>query len=118
MKHIHLSDRYQNGTSRIHRLDPRVKVIVTLLFIISNVIMPDGAWIAFALLFGLVTLGLRAGEYWHLLCAQTLVRRPPLRTGRRHGRVYDSGATACRVADWQRCADGDRCGIGALLSAS
>jgi cobalt/nickel transport system permease protein len=56
MKHIHLSDRYQNGTSRIHRLDPRVKVIVTLLFIISNVIMPDGAWIAFALSFGLVTL--------------------------------------------------------------
>ena len=43
MKHIHLSDRYQNGTSRIHRLEPRVKVIVTLLFIISNVILPDGA---------------------------------------------------------------------------
>ena len=56
MKHIHLSDRYQNGASRIHRLEPRVKVIVTLLFIISNVILPDGAWIVFALLFGLVTL--------------------------------------------------------------
>ena len=56
MKHIHLSDRYQNGASRIHHLEPRVKVIVTLLFIISNVILPDGAWIAFALSFGLVTL--------------------------------------------------------------
>lgn len=56
MTHTHLSDRYQDGTSIVHRLDPRVKVIVTLLFIMSNVLLPNGAWTAFALSLGLVTL--------------------------------------------------------------
>ncbi len=54
MAHIHLSDRYRDGASIIHRLDPRVKVIITLLGIASNVLLPDGAWTAFALSLGLV----------------------------------------------------------------
>ena len=47
-------DRYQTGQSPIHRLDPRVKVVVTVLFIVSNVLLPDGAWLAFLLAWGLV----------------------------------------------------------------
>lgn len=55
-------DRYQVGTSRIHRLDPRVKVAVTLLFIVSNVLLPDGAWLAFAAAWGcVVAVSLLAG---------------------------------------------------------
>jgi cobalt/nickel transport system permease protein len=46
--HVSTFDRYQQGTSLIHHLDPRVKVVLTLLFIVSNVLLPDGAWIAFA----------------------------------------------------------------------
>jgi len=46
--HINTFDHYQTLDSPIHRLDPRVKVIVTVLFIISNVLLPDGAWLAFA----------------------------------------------------------------------
>ncbi|MDW8215325.1 MAG: cobalt ECF transporter T component CbiQ, partial [Roseiflexaceae bacterium] len=53
--HIHLSDRYRNGVSVMHRLDPRVKVIITVLFIVSNTLLPDGAWMAYALSLGLVT---------------------------------------------------------------
>ena len=49
-------DRYQTGESSIHRLDPRVKVVVTVLFILSNVLLPDGAWLAFALAWGLILL--------------------------------------------------------------
>ena len=49
-------DRYQAGESFIHHLDPRVKVVVTVLFILSNVLLPDGAWLAFALAWGLVLL--------------------------------------------------------------
>jgi cobalt/nickel transport system permease protein len=49
-------DRYQAGESLIHRLDPRVKVVVTVLFILSNVLLPDGAWLAFALAWGLILL--------------------------------------------------------------
>ncbi len=41
----------------MHRLDPRVKVVVTLTLILSNALLPDGAWLAFALSWGLVLLG-------------------------------------------------------------
>jgi cobalt/nickel transport system permease protein len=47
--HINTFDHYQTLDSPIHRFDPRVKVIITVLFIISNVLLPDGTWIAFAL---------------------------------------------------------------------
>lgn len=37
-------DRYRDRTSPIHDLDPRVKVVVTLLAIFSVLSLPDGAW--------------------------------------------------------------------------
>jgi len=56
MLHINTFDRYQAQESLIHRLDPRVKVVVTVLFILSNGLLPDGAWPAFALMWALVLL--------------------------------------------------------------
>ncbi|HEY6072251.1 MAG TPA: cobalt ECF transporter T component CbiQ [Anaerolineales bacterium] len=47
--HADAFDRYHEAGSILHRLDPRVKVVVTLAFILSNVLLPDGAWLAFAL---------------------------------------------------------------------
>src|SRR5690606_3137423 len=35
--------------SFLHKLDPRVKVLVTVIFIVSNALLPDGAWLAFLL---------------------------------------------------------------------
>jgi len=57
--HSDAFDRYHHGHSPIHSLDPRVKVLVTIAFILSNALLPDGAWIAFALawVFILVTNG-------------------------------------------------------------
>lgn len=49
-------DRYQDKDSLIHWLDPRVKTVITLLFIVSNVLLPDGAWLAFALAWGFILL--------------------------------------------------------------
>lgn len=49
-------DRYRSGDSLIHHLDPRVKVVVTLLFVVSTALLPDGAWLAFSLSWGLVLL--------------------------------------------------------------
>lgn len=46
--HFDAFDRYHEKESYIHHLDPRVKVVVTIVFIISNAILPDGAWMAFA----------------------------------------------------------------------
>ena len=54
--HTHIFDRYHDGSSLIHRLDPRVKVVVTILFILSNVLLPDGAWIGFVLAWGFLAV--------------------------------------------------------------
>jgi cobalt/nickel transport system permease protein len=45
--HSDAFDRYHHGHSFIHGLDPRVKVVVTIAFIFSNALLPDGAWMAF-----------------------------------------------------------------------
>lgn len=42
-------ERYQTGDSPIHRLDPRVKLLVTISYIVSTTFYPDGAWPAFFL---------------------------------------------------------------------
>jgi cobalt/nickel transport system permease protein len=47
--HANAFDRYQHGHSLLHNLDARIKVLVTIAYILSNVLLPDGAWIAFAL---------------------------------------------------------------------
>lgn len=52
--YIHKFDRYERRGSLIHGLDPRVKVVVALLFIFSNVLLPDGAWLAFLAAWGLL----------------------------------------------------------------
>ncbi|HXV99701.1 MAG TPA: cobalt ECF transporter T component CbiQ, partial [Anaerolineae bacterium] len=54
--HINTFDRYEGRESLIHYLDPRVKVVATVLFIVSNVLLPDGAWLAFLLSWGFVLL--------------------------------------------------------------
>ena len=64
--HADAFDRYHHGQSPLHSLDPRIKVIVTIAFILSNALLPDGAWIAFLLawcfiLFATVMSGLGAG---------------------------------------------------------
>jgi cobalt/nickel transport system permease protein len=46
--HADAFDRYHDKESFVHRLDPRVKTIVTIVFIVSNALLPDGAWLAFA----------------------------------------------------------------------
>lgn len=45
--HFDAFDRYREKESFIHRLDPRVKVVVAVVFIVSNALLPDGAWAAF-----------------------------------------------------------------------
>jgi cobalt/nickel transport system permease protein len=47
--HSDAFDRYHHKHSFIHHLDPRIKVVITIAFIISNALLPDGAWVAFAL---------------------------------------------------------------------
>ncbi len=58
--HFDAFDRYHETESFVHRLDPRIKVVVTVVFILSNALLPDGAWIAFGL------------SWLFLLCANIL----------------------------------------------
>ena len=54
--HSDLFDRYHAAESPLHRLDPRVKVLVTVGFILSIVLLPDGAWIAFLIAWGFILI--------------------------------------------------------------
>ncbi len=75
--HANVFDRYRFGTSLIHRLDPRVKVVVTLLFIVSNVLLPDGAWPGFVLALVWVLLVTRAaGLPWDFALRRSFVALP------------------------------------------
>ncbi|MFN8533660.1 MAG: cobalt ECF transporter T component CbiQ [Dehalococcoidia bacterium] len=50
-------DRFAARDSAVHRLDGRIKVVLTLLFTLSTIILPDGAWVGFVLTF-LLTVGI------------------------------------------------------------
>lgn len=47
--HINVFDHYHNQETAAHRLDPRVKVVMVAVFILSNALLPDGAWYAYLL---------------------------------------------------------------------
>ena len=47
--HVDAFDQFQHLNSRVHHLEPRIKVLVTVFFVLSNALLPDGSWAAFAL---------------------------------------------------------------------
>ena len=50
MIHFHFAEQHP-GSSLIHRLDPRIKIVGGVLFVASATILPAGSWIEFATLF-------------------------------------------------------------------
>jgi cobalt/nickel transport system permease protein len=52
--HVHFLDPYRPRSSPIHRLDPRVKLVLTIVFILTNTLIPTGAWPIFVLLLALI----------------------------------------------------------------
>jgi cobalt/nickel transport system permease protein len=52
--HVHFLDPYRPHDSLIHRLDPRIKLVLTLAFILTNALIPPGAWPVYILLFALI----------------------------------------------------------------
>lgn len=75
--HFNTFDHYQLHDSAIHRLDPRVKIIATVLLILSNVLLPDGAWLAFALTWGFViAASLLAHIHFTFILSRSLVALP------------------------------------------
>ena len=58
MRHSFL-DKYSDRDSLIHRLDPRTKFIITILFILMVVITPPATWYSFAFYLAII-----AGMVW------------------------------------------------------
>jgi len=52
--HIHFLDPYKHSASLIHDLDPRVKLVLALAFILTAALTPIGAWPVYILLFALI----------------------------------------------------------------
>jgi cobalt/nickel transport system permease protein len=48
--HAHFLDPYRRGRSLIHQLDPRVKFVLALAFILTTALTPIGAWPIYILL--------------------------------------------------------------------
>ena len=51
--HIHFLDPYRPRVSLIHQLDPRVKLVLAIAFILTASLVPFGAWPIYILLFAL-----------------------------------------------------------------
>jgi cobalt/nickel transport system permease protein len=52
--HVHFLDPYRPRPSLIHELDPRVKLVVTLAFILTTALVPTGAWPVYILLLAFI----------------------------------------------------------------
>ena len=52
--HIHFLDPYHHRSSPIHRLDPRVKLLLALAFILTCALTPPAAWPVYILLLAIV----------------------------------------------------------------
>jgi cobalt/nickel transport system permease protein len=48
---LNLTEQYRRGASFFHRLDPRIKLLGTLAFILTATTLPFGAWLGYLLLF-------------------------------------------------------------------
>jgi cobalt/nickel transport system permease protein len=52
--HVHFLDPYHPGNSPIHRLDPRIKLLLTLAFILTNTLVPTAAWPIYIMLLAMI----------------------------------------------------------------
>lgn len=60
--HFHLVDAYQDSDSLLHRADPRVKLVLTLLLILFISLTPVGAFAVYVGYFALMMAGALAGR--------------------------------------------------------
>ncbi len=52
--HVHFLDPYRPRNSLVHRFDPRLKLVLTILFILACTLLPAGAWPVYILFFALI----------------------------------------------------------------
>ncbi len=52
--HVHFLDPYRPGSSPVHRLDPRIMLVLAIAFILANALVPTGAWPVYFFLFTII----------------------------------------------------------------
>lgn len=52
--HVHFLDPYRPRNSPVHQLDPRIKLLLAVFFILTTALVPAGAWPVYILLFALI----------------------------------------------------------------
>jgi cobalt/nickel transport system permease protein len=52
--HVHFLDPYRARSSPVHAFDPRLKLVLVLLFIFTNALLPVGAWPVYILIYALI----------------------------------------------------------------
>lgn len=52
--HFHFLDSYRPRESLVHSLDPRIKLVFTLVFIVTTALIPAGAWPVYILLIAVI----------------------------------------------------------------
>ena len=79
--HSDIFDRYHSGESRLHVLDPRVKVLSAVGFILAIVLLPDGAWPAYLLAWGMILAASSPFKARAGICLPPFVRRSAICSG-------------------------------------
>ncbi len=77
MLHFNLADQYHRGSSLIHRLDPRIKILGSVLYILAATVLPPGSWVSFGLLFlGALAVSALSGLGWTFALKRSFVALP------------------------------------------
>ena len=71
---VRLIERYQAGSSIVHNMDARLKLLLTLAYIFAATLTPVGHWLAFGLLAALLAVAVAASR----LSALLILRRSAL----------------------------------------
>lgn len=75
--HDSLFDRYRAAESPIHSLAPNVKVVITILFILSNALLPDGHWFGFGISWlAILLLNIAAQLGWGFTLKRSFIALP------------------------------------------
>ncbi len=77
----HTLDRYLHQESRLHRLDPRIKIVIAFAFVLATLLLPDGAWAAFGLSWLCIWLATRLANLpYRVVLKRSLIILPFLLT--------------------------------------
>lgn len=70
-------NRYLHQDSSLHQLDPRLKVVATFAFVLATLLLPDGAWLAYALSWICIWIATRwAGLPYRVVFRRSLIILP------------------------------------------